>query len=169
MPAVEPATDPYRIQACYAVTDDAWYLELWEAGAHLLTAIVPDEDPRREPTVCFNEQAGHRDIPYDVVRRFMERVADEVERCRGWMRLAPGLVEIIRQLYVVFSGCLDDEEIPPLLVVLRELVDEESLGTVVEAAFGTGLADLAADAGSASPEEVRALKERMAEDGWTIR
>ncbi|MDQ1008117.1 hypothetical protein QFZ82_002602 [Streptomyces sp. V4I23] len=55
------------------------------------------------------------------------------------------------------------------LVVLRELVDEESLGTVVEAASGTGLADLAADAGSASPEVVRALKERMAEDGWTIR
>ncbi|MFP1627829.1 hypothetical protein ACLB9X_22260 [Streptomyces sp. 5K101] len=62
-----------------------------------------------------------------------------------------------------------DDEIAPLLVVLRELVDEGSLGTVVEAAFETGLAEPAADAGSASPEEVRALKERMAEYGWTIR
>lgn len=40
---------------------------------------------------------------------------------------------------------------------------------MVEAAFGTGLAEPAEDAGSASLEEVRALKERMAEYGWTIR
>ncbi|MFF8847068.1 hypothetical protein ACF08N_30870 [Streptomyces sp. NPDC015127] len=52
---------------------------------------------------------------------------------------------------------------------MGQVADEESLGTVVEAAPGPGLADVAADAGSASPEEVRALKERMAEYGWTIR
>ncbi|MFE5771542.1 hypothetical protein ACFQ7O_24635 [Streptomyces sp. NPDC056485] len=46
----------YTITAVYSVPDDAWYLELdLVAGQRtLMTAIVPDEDPAREPTVCFN-------------------------------------------------------------------------------------------------------------------
>ncbi|WP_406422191.1 hypothetical protein [Streptomyces sp. NBC_00842] len=58
----------YAIERCYSVPDDAWYLELAgtdPAGRTFLTAIVPDEDPDRTPTVCFDERTGHLDIPAD--------------------------------------------------------------------------------------------------------
>lgn len=45
----------YTITATYSVPDDAWYLELDLVAKQetLVTAIVPDEDPAREPTVCL--------------------------------------------------------------------------------------------------------------------
>ncbi|KAA0930210.1 hypothetical protein FGF04_26580 [Streptomyces apricus] len=36
----------------------------------LVTAVVPDEDPAREPTVCSTPNAGHTDVPYEVMRWF---------------------------------------------------------------------------------------------------
>ena len=59
-----------------------------------------------------------------------------------------------------------DEEYPSLLVILREHVTEEDLGPVVEGAFGSGM-DLTAV--ESSEREVAALRDRMAEYGWTIR
>ncbi|WP_431880275.1 hypothetical protein [Micromonospora marina] len=89
----------YAVQFTYAVPDDAWYVELSEAvpapasradipdvlthlpGPALLLAVVPDEDPTREPTICVST-VGHRDIPFEVMRWYMEKVAEEVDRCR---------------------------------------------------------------------------------------
>jgi hypothetical protein len=45
-------------------------------------AFVPDEDPDVEPTVHFDSRHGDV-VPYEVMRRFMEKVAEEVERCRA--------------------------------------------------------------------------------------
>ncbi|MFF0751954.1 hypothetical protein [Streptomyces sp. NPDC004267] len=90
----------YAITAMYSVPDDAWYLELdLVAGQRMLvTAIVPDEDPTREPTMCFNPHAEHMDVPYEVMRWFMHQVDEEIRTSRAWMRLRPELVEIIYQL-----------------------------------------------------------------------
>ncbi|MCT2546892.1 hypothetical protein [Streptomyces atratus] len=60
----------YAITAMYPVPDDAWYLELdlVRNQRTLVTAVVPDQDPAREPTVCFHGR--HLDIPYEVMRWF---------------------------------------------------------------------------------------------------
>ncbi|WP_405874256.1 hypothetical protein OHB11_37615 [Streptomyces zaomyceticus] len=81
----------YAITAMYSVPDEAWYLELdLVAGQRkLVTAIVPDEDPAREPTLCFNPHAGHADIPYEVMRWFMDQVDQEIRTSRAWMGLRP--------------------------------------------------------------------------------
>ncbi|MGW2462110.1 hypothetical protein ACWC2M_24245 [Streptomyces sp. NPDC001761] len=75
----------YTITAMYSVPDDAWYLELdLVAGQrNLVTAIVPDEDPAREPTVCFNPHEPHVEVPYEVMRWFMHQV-DEESHQWGW-------------------------------------------------------------------------------------
>jgi hypothetical protein len=88
----------YAIQHTYAVPDDAWYIELSESqapppgdregdwspdatstGPPFLTAIVPDEDPSREPTVAIH---GDRDVPYTVLCWFMEYVVAEIDRAK---------------------------------------------------------------------------------------
>jgi hypothetical protein len=43
-------------------------------------AMVPD-DPTREPTIHVHGN-GERAVPYDVIRWYMEKVAQEIERCR---------------------------------------------------------------------------------------
>ncbi|MFD5620776.1 hypothetical protein [Streptomyces yangpuensis] len=103
------------ITAMYSVPDDAWYLELEHVAGqrHLVTAIVPDEDPAREPTVCFDPQAGHVDVPYAVMRWFMHQVDEEVRTSRAWMRLRPELVEIIHRLRQEYMGAIDDDDFPP--------------------------------------------------------
>jgi hypothetical protein len=88
----------YALEFTYAVPDDAWYIELSEAvpapsawadipgafshlpGPALLVAVVPDQDPAREPMIHVN---GKHAIPYEIVRWFMEKVGEEVERCRA--------------------------------------------------------------------------------------
>jgi hypothetical protein len=90
----------YAVQFTYAVPDDAWYVELSEAitvpesrvgtpgteshlpGAAFLTAIVPDEDPEREPTITILS-TPERLVPYAVMHWFMQHVADEVARGRA--------------------------------------------------------------------------------------
>lgn len=128
----------YAITAMYLVPDDAWYLELdLEAGQRtLVTAIVPDEDPAREPTVCFNPHAGHSDVPYEVMLWFMHQVDEEIRISRAWMRLRPELVEIIYQLRQEHMGVIDDEDFPQVLADVRTTVPEEDLPAVLEAAFG---------------------------------
>lgn len=92
----------YAVQFMYAVPDDAWYVELSEAvpapaswtdipdavtylpGPALLLAVVPDEDPTREPTISI-PRVEERDIPYEVMRWYLEKVTEEVDRCRTAM------------------------------------------------------------------------------------
>ncbi|MFE7774687.1 hypothetical protein ACFU5O_12410 [Streptomyces sp. NPDC057445] len=176
MPLIKHDAGAYALQILYSVPDDAWYLELDDAakGTTLMTAIVPDEEPGREPTVCFNADAGHRDVPYEVMRWFMDQVAEEIRNSRGWMGLQPELVETIRQLRQVFLGVVAEDEYPPLLVILSGLHSEHDVGLVVEGAFGIDRDEAVAAAASAlshgrpSPGEVRALRARMADEGWTI-
>ncbi|BBH65597.1 hypothetical protein ACTI_22820 [Actinoplanes sp. OR16] len=57
------------------------------ASAHLpgrafVTAVVPDEDLDREVTVSLHPER-QRDIPFAVMRWFMEKVADEMARSRA--------------------------------------------------------------------------------------
>ncbi|QIQ06095.1 hypothetical protein [Streptomyces liangshanensis] len=128
----------YAITTMYSVPDDAWYLELdLVAGQRtLVTAIVPDEDPARDPTVCFDPRAGHTDVPYDVMRWFMRRVEDEIRTSRAWMRLEPELVEIIRRLRQEHMGVIDEDDFPRVLAEVRTTVPEEDVPDVLEAAFG---------------------------------
>ncbi|MEU9048103.1 MULTISPECIES: hypothetical protein [unclassified Kitasatospora] len=81
----------------YSVPDDAWYLELdlVREQRAVVTAVIPDEDPAREPTVCFDPQGRHLDIPYEVMQWFMDQVAEEIRTSRAWMRLRPELIEVI--------------------------------------------------------------------------
>ncbi|MFE7032431.1 hypothetical protein ACFU9Y_19150 [Streptomyces sp. NPDC057621] len=128
----------YAITTMYSVPDDAWYLELdLVAGQRtLVTAIVPDEDPAREPMVCFNPNAGHTDVPYEVMRWFMYQVDEEISTSRAWMRLRPELVEIIYKLRQERMGAIADDDFPQVLADVRTTVPEEDLSDVLEAAFG---------------------------------
>ncbi|MFD9036313.1 hypothetical protein ACFVZW_35040 [Streptomyces sp. NPDC059567] len=90
----------YAVLFHYALSDDAWAVELSEAvpapakgdenpnaavthlpGAAFLVALVPDEDPNLQPTVRVYSP-DERTVPYAIMRWFMEQVADQVERCR---------------------------------------------------------------------------------------
>ncbi|MFD9542537.1 hypothetical protein [Streptomyces sp. NPDC060022] len=128
----------YAITAMYSVPDDAWYLELDLVAEHrnLVIAIVPDEDPAREPTVCFNPHGGHVDLPYGVMAWFMQQVDEEIRTSRAWMRLRPDLVEIIYQLRQEHMGVIDDDTFRQVLPEVRATVPEVDLSAVLEAAFG---------------------------------
>ena len=146
MPYSHPVGE-FSITSLYSVPDDAWYLELDLVGGqrNLVTATVPDEDPAREPMVCFNPVAPHLDIPYEVVpvgddvvrlRGFMDRVEEEIRTSRAWMRLRPGLVEVIHRLRQEYLGVIDDDEFARVLEEVRGEVPEADLPVVVAEAFG---------------------------------
>ncbi|MFI6874578.1 hypothetical protein ACIBL6_14155 [Streptomyces sp. NPDC050400] len=128
----------YTITAMYSVPDDAWYLELdLVAGQHtLVTAIIPDEDPAREPTICFNPNQPQVEVSYEVMRWFMHQVDEEVRTSRAWMQLRPDLVEIIHRLRQEHLGAVDDDAFPLVLAEVRAIVPENDLATVLNAAFG---------------------------------
>ncbi len=90
----------YAVLFHYALPDDAWAVELSEArpapatgtedpgaavtylpGPASLVALVPDEDPDLEPTVRVHSPDEHV-VPYEIMRWYMEQVADQVARCR---------------------------------------------------------------------------------------
>ncbi|MFL1380581.1 MULTISPECIES: hypothetical protein [unclassified Nocardiopsis] len=96
----EHAGRHYAVVFHYALPDDAWAVELSEAvpaqaaeaehadtaadhvpGTALLVAFVPDEDPDLEPTVRVFSPDEYV-VPYEIMRWFMDQVADQVERCR---------------------------------------------------------------------------------------
>ncbi|MFF8775065.1 hypothetical protein [Kitasatospora sp. NPDC015120] len=122
----------------YSVADDAWYVELdlVREQRAVVTAVVPDEDPACEPTVCFDPRGRHLDIPYEVMRWFMDRVADEIRTSRAWMRLRPELVEVIHRLRQEYVGFIQDDDFPGVLAELRVTVPEADLPAVLAAAFG---------------------------------
>jgi hypothetical protein len=138
----------YAIAAMYSVLDDAWYLELDLVAEQrtLVTAVVPDEDPAREPTVCFDPRGRHLDIPYEVMRWFMDHVAGEIRRVRSWMRLRPELVEVIYRLRQEYLGAIDDDDFPRVLAEVRATLPEADLRLVVASAFGRNLDGGPADA-----------------------
>lgn len=168
----------YTIGRFSSVPEDAWYLELAETdppGRTFLTAIVPDEDPDRTPTVCFDEQTGHRDIPYAVMNRFMEEVAQEVRSSRGWMEITPELLDTTRQLRLLLPGpTAEDEQYPPLPAILAELLADDDLGAVLSAAYDmdprTVRSDMAAvrTDRTPAPDAVAELRALLAADGWTV-
>ncbi|MFK0116156.1 hypothetical protein [Streptomyces sp. NPDC090994] len=43
--------------------------------------MIPDEDPDLEPTVHIHSHDEHV-IPYEIMRWFMQHMADQVEGCR---------------------------------------------------------------------------------------
>lgn len=128
----------YTITAMYSVPDDAWYLELDHVAGqrNLVTAVVPDEDPAREPTVCFDSRGPHGEVPFEVMRWFMDQVEEEIRTSRAWMRLRPELVEIIYQLRQEHMGVIDDDTFRHVLAEVRATVSETDLPAVLEAAFG---------------------------------
>jgi hypothetical protein len=68
----------YQFLTMYAVPDDAWCLELTQVsapGRHLITAIVPDEDPTRPVKMIFSEG----EVPLPLLLRFLNEVAEEEE------------------------------------------------------------------------------------------
>lgn len=137
MPLPHPDGD-YALTTMYSVPDDAWYLELDHAAEQrtVMIAIVPDEDPAREPTVCVGRFAGDHCVPYDVFRWFMEHVDREIETSRGWMELRPDLVQVIRALREEHLGVIDDDSFTGVLAELRATVAEDDLPAVLDAAFG---------------------------------
>ncbi|MGW2631184.1 hypothetical protein ACWC2K_17835 [Streptomyces chattanoogensis] len=137
MPFPHPNGD-YAITTMYSVPDDAWYLELDLVAEqrNLVTAIVPDEDPAREPTACFNPHGRHLDVPYEVMRWFMDQVEEEIRTSRAWMRLRPELVEVIYQLRQEYLGVIDDDGFSHALAEVRAAVPEADIPAVLEAAFG---------------------------------
>ncbi|CAG7643416.1 conserved hypothetical protein [Actinacidiphila bryophytorum] len=146
MPIPAPNGD-YALTAMYSVADDAWYLELDLVVDHqtVVVAVVPDEDPAREPTVCFNPAGRQVDIPYEVMRWFMGQVAEEIRTSRAWMRLRPDLVEVIHGLRQEHWGAVDDDEFPSVLAGVRTAVAETDLPAVLAAAFGRNLDGTPAD------------------------
>ncbi|CAM5463669.1 hypothetical protein GCM10010329_32230 [Streptomyces spiroverticillatus] len=138
MPHLPHADGDYAITVLYSVPDDAWYLELDRVADQrtVALAIVPDEDPAREPTVCFDPGAGHVHVPYEVMRWFMEQVAEEVRTSRDWMGLRPELVQVIYGLRQEHLGVITDEDFARVLPEVRAAVPEADLAPVLAAAFG---------------------------------
>ncbi|MFF5974616.1 hypothetical protein ACFY7C_24150 [Streptomyces sp. NPDC012769] len=130
----------YSLTYLYSVPDDAWYVELDEVDGlrQLAIGIVPDEDPAREPTVCFDTRGGERHIPYDVLRWFMKAVDEEIRTSRAWMELRPDLVELIHALRQEDLGVIDDDDLPPVLARLRATLPEADLAVVMRHAYGRG-------------------------------
>ncbi|MFE6049355.1 hypothetical protein ACFQ6N_01195 [Kitasatospora sp. NPDC056446] len=132
-----PSRD-YAITVMNCVSDDAWHLELdlVREQRAVAIAVVPDEDPAREPTVCFDPQGRHLDIPYEAMRWFMDQVAEEIRTSRAWMRLRPELVEVVHRLRQEHLGAIDDADFPEVFAELTSAVPEADLPAVLAAAVG---------------------------------
>ncbi|MER7583846.1 hypothetical protein [Kitasatospora sp. NPDC097691] len=137
--ATHPGRD-YAVTAMYSVTEDAWHLELEFVREQrtLAIAVVPDEDPGREPTVSFAPRGRCPDVPFEVLRWFVEQVEEEIRTSRAWMRLRPELVDVVHGLRREHAGFVDDAEFPGVLGQLRASVAAPDLPAVLAAAFGRG-------------------------------
>ena len=59
------------------------------------------------------------DLPYDVIRRFMDQVDTEIRTSRAWVRFGPDLVAVIHRLRQEHMGATDDAGLPHVLAELR--------------------------------------------------
>ncbi|MFJ9691734.1 hypothetical protein [Kitasatospora sp. NPDC101183] len=135
-----PPSDPggeYAITSLYSPSEDAYVLELNRVADQrfVAAAVVPDEDPAKEPYLSFDPREPEVRLPYEVMRWFMDQVAEEVEFARGWMRLRPELVAVVGPLRLRYSGSISEEDLPGVLAAIRAAVPEEDVATVLEAAF----------------------------------
>ncbi|GGU70214.1 hypothetical protein GCM10010275_00120 [Streptomyces litmocidini] len=165
MPVMRHEGGDYAITILYSVPDDAWYLELGRVADRrtLLTAVVPDEDPERGPTVCVDPVSGHHPVPYEVVRWFMEHVDREIAASRGWTTLRPDLVRTVRRLREMDRDGVFEGDLPALSALLAEELSAEDLALVTDGAFGAqGFAEAAA--GEPGPDRIRELRARR--DAW---
>ncbi|MFE7564075.1 hypothetical protein [Kitasatospora sp. NPDC057500] len=135
---VDPPSGDYAITTMYSVPGDAWHveLELVREQRTVAIAVVPDEDPAHEPTVCFVPRERHLDIPFGVMRWFMDQVEEEIRTSRAWMRLRPELVEVVHRLRREHFGAVVDDDFDEVLVELRGVVAGSDLPVVLAAAFG---------------------------------
>lgn len=165
MPVITHEGADYAIQIMYSVPDDAWYLELDHVADDrtLVTAIVPDEDPAREPTVCVDPASDRHHVPYEVMRWFMEHVDQEIASSRGWMTLRPDLVRTVHRLREMDRDGVFEGDLQALSALLAEELSAEDFGLVVDGAFGAAQFAEAA-AGEPGPDQVRELRARM--DAW---
>ncbi|MFD8783498.1 hypothetical protein [Kitasatospora sp. NPDC059599] len=135
--ATHPGRD-YAVTAMYSVADDSWHLELEFVREQrtIATALVPDEDPAREPVVRWDAQEPCPDVPFEVLRWFVALVEEEIRTCRAWMRLRPGLVEVVHGLRREYAGAVDDGGFPAVLAQVRAAVAGADVPAVLAAAFG---------------------------------
>ncbi|MDG4857003.1 hypothetical protein P8605_02315 [Streptomyces sp. T-3] len=56
-------------------------------GVPFLAVVIPDEDPGLEATIRIYSHEQHV-IPYEIMRWFMDHVAEQVEHCRAVLRRA---------------------------------------------------------------------------------
>lgn len=162
----DPTPHPdHRITLIYVLSEDAWHLELDHRDTRcLITAIVPDEDPAREPSFCLAAPAGDHHVPHAVMRWFMDEVAEEIRRVRGWTELPPAAVDTVVALREVVADGWDDEDGPALLALLSGVLPADQVAAVVLEVLS---ADTTALAGRPpAPGAVAALRERMAGAGW---
>ncbi|MFF7457159.1 hypothetical protein [Kitasatospora sp. NPDC008115] len=132
-----PPSDDYAITTMYFVPGDAWHVELdlVREQRTVVIAVVPDEDPAREPTVCFDSRGRYPDIPFGVMRWFMDQVEEQIRTSRAWMRLRPELVKVVHRLRQEHFGAIDDDDFADVLAELRDVVAERDLPVVLAAAF----------------------------------
>ncbi|WP_416875014.1 hypothetical protein [Kitasatospora sp. SC0581] len=134
-----PSPDPdYSVTTGYDPSDDAYFLELQLRAdpRALVAAVVPDEDPAREPTISLDPRGRAVDIPYEVMRWFLRLVEEEADAVRAWMRLRPELVALVHRLRQEHQGVIDDEGFPGVLAEVRAAVPEADVAAVLRAAFG---------------------------------
>ncbi|MGW0364441.1 hypothetical protein [Streptomyces sp. NPDC002990] len=86
--------------------------------------------PGRDP------QGGRLNVPYEVMRWFMDQVEVEIRTSRAWMRLRPELVEVIHRLRQEHLGAVHDDDFPRVLVEVRTAVPAADLPAVLASAFG---------------------------------
>lgn len=88
-----PSSSTTLCRTTYGVWNWARPSRRWPRGLRALTPkrirlewpflveVIPDENPGLEPTVHIHSHDEHV-IPYEIMRWFMEHVAEQVERCR---------------------------------------------------------------------------------------
>ncbi|OII67124.1 hypothetical protein [Streptomyces sp. CC77] len=171
MPGPPTPPEGYTVTHHYCLPEDAWHLELDHQGARgLLTAVIPDEDPKRQPSFRFSDPGGSHEVLYEVMRWFMAYVADHVGRIRAWMSLPPDTVDTIVSLREVRYTDWGEGDHEAALVLLAESLPHEQAAAVVaellsDADRATVLSDLACPPEVAA-DRVEALRARMAEAGW---
>jgi hypothetical protein len=86
--------------------DNVWCLELSEAvpapaswaslpepvthtpGRNLVIAVIPCEDPTTEPTVDFLRSAEDVSIPFEIMRWFLDLVAQDMQHSRAVFKVS---------------------------------------------------------------------------------
>ncbi|GAA4899231.1 hypothetical protein ACFPM3_15100 [Streptomyces coeruleoprunus] len=157
--------DGYSITRIYVLSEDAWRIELDHRDHKgMLTAIVPDEDPTREPSFCLSPPDGHHHVPYEVLRWFMDEVHEDVARIRAWTTLPPAAVAAVVALREVVYDGWDDEDGPALVALLSDALPADQVAAVVREVLGLEV-DALPDR-PPTPGEIAALRSRMTDAGW---